>query len=79
VASEKYKKNSKYLCRASKSEISSFAHRKYDSDFVLFYFPNLPPQLTKEEEDQVVSVDALEKDVLEKKRLLAEQRSKQPS
>ena len=79
VASELYKKNIEYLCRASKSEISSFAHLKYDADFVGFYFPNLPPQLTKEEEDQIISVDALEKDVVEKKRLLAEQRSKQPS
>ena len=80
VASEIYHKNSGTLCTMSKSEISKYAHQKYHCDIVGYYFPNLPPPMTKEEENQIVSVDALENDLEEgKKKLAAEQKQQPPS
>ena len=60
VASEIYQKNSQYLDLAAKKEISTFAHTKYDADFVCFYFPDLPERMTTEDEDQMVSLEALD-------------------
>jgi len=75
VASEIYHKNSDTLCTISKSEISQYAHQKYHCDVVGYYFPNLPPPMTKEEENQIISVDALEKNLeKQKKKLAAEQK-----
>lgn len=74
VAAEHYRRNRDYLCSASKREISKFAHTKYDADFVVFYFPDLPDPMTAEEEDRIVSVEALERDVEQRKKELEEQR-----
>ena len=68
VASEIYQKSSHHLDLAAKKEISTFAHTKYDTDFVCFYFPSLPERMTAEEEDQRVSVETLDADVQAKKK-----------
>ena len=67
VAAEIYQKSSNYLDLAAKKEISTFAHTKYDEDFVCFYFPGLPDPMTAEEEDQMVSIEALDTEVQDNK------------
>ena len=67
VASEIYQKNCQILDLAAKKEISTYAHTKFDKDFVIFYFPNLPVRMTAEEEEQMMSVEELEEEVLAKK------------
>jgi len=63
IAAEVYQKNRDYMCIASKREVSKYAHQKYDSEFVAYYFPDLPQPMTAEEEAQIVSVDALDKEL----------------
>ena len=68
VASEIYHKSSHHLNLDARKEISTFAHTKYEKDFVCFYFPDLPERMTAEEENQRVSVETLDADVEAKKK-----------
>ena len=67
VASEIYMKNVHILDLAAKKEISTYARTKFDEDFVCFYFPDLPARMTAEEEQHMISVEDLEKEVRAKK------------
>jgi len=75
VAGEFYAKHCKHLDIDAKKAISTYAHMKYkyDTDFISFYFPDLPSPMTAEEEEKMVSVEALEQEVLAKQMELEKQ------
>jgi hypothetical protein len=79
LAGEVYERNKDAFCDLSKSEISMYAHRRYDADFVIFYFPSLPEPMTVEERDAaaIKSVEHLEQDLSSAKRQLAQERQQQ--
>ena len=79
LAGKVYEKNKDTLCILSKREISMYAHRRYDADFVIYFFPSLPEPMTVQERDAVAikSVDHLEDDLSSAKQQLAQERKQQ--
>jgi hypothetical protein len=76
VASEVYIKNKDTLDVLTKKEISMWAHRSSDADFVSYYFPDLPEPMTGVEHTAaaIKTVDALEEDVAAAKKELDRER-----
>ena len=80
IASEVYNKNKSIFCDRSKREISMYAHRLFEKDFISFYFEDLPPPMTYAEHNssRLKSVDRLEKDEDSVKQALKLELQRQP-